>query len=507
MSRNKGKRYSNEPKLNIKKVIAVILAIAVLIMFIVVISKLLRTGDKKGSISVISYYPVYTNEKWGVINSNGNIVIEPTMSEMITVPDSKTDLFICTYDVDYTNNTYKTKVINKDQKQQFTEYEIVEAIENYDKTNSMWYEEKVLKVKKDGKYGLINYKGNEILPVEYTEIEALHGVRNSLIIKKDDQIGLCDNTGRIIIDVQYKDIIGIDEEYKNGYIVINNDNKYGIIDFNKETILETKYEEVKPIIGNDLYVVKENGKQKLIRKDGTTVIEDKFDSISEINDENIIFTKKGKYGIINTNQEEKVKAEYEDLKYIFEDYYIAKKSGKYGIINILNETILPFNYTSLTYRKNANFIEAEKSGSINTQILDTKFEQKMEGIISEVNVDKGYIRIRIGDEYKYYNLKFEEKTAQSILTTNSLFLSKKDGKYGYVDKDQKVIVDYIYDDATEQNLYGFSAIKKDGKWGAINEKGEIVVENKYELKDNLIIDFIGKWHLGEDLNAYYYTDM
>lgn len=507
MSRSKGKRYSNEPKLNIKKVIAVMVAIAVLIMFVVIIKKLLQTGQEEKNMSVMSYYPVYTNEKWGVIDSNGDIVIEPTSSEMITVPDPKTDLFICVYDVDYANNTYKTKVINKNQKEQFTNYETVEAIENYDKTNSMWYEEKVLKVKRNGKYGLIDYKGNEILPVEYTEIESLKGVKNSIIIKKDDQVGLCDNTGRIIINTEYKEIIGIDEKYQNGYIVINNDNEYGLIDFNKEIILETKYEEIKPVLGNNLYVVKENGTLKIVKKDGSTVIENKFDDIKEINSDNIIFAQKGKCGIINTKGEEKIKAQYEDLDYIFGEYYIAKKSGKYGIINIANETILPFEYTSLAYRDNADFIEAEKAGNTNTQILDNKFEQKLEGIISEVNIEKGYMRIRVQDEYKYYNFKFEEKTAQSILTANTLFLSKKDGKYGYIDKNQNVVVDYIYDDATEQNSYGFASVKKDGKWGAINKKGEIVAENKYELANNLIIDFIGKWHLGEDLNAYYYTDM
>ena len=46
---------------------------------------------------------------------------------------------------------------------------------------------------------------------------------------------------------------------------------------------------------------------------------------------------------------------------------------------------------------------------------------------------------------------------------HQLFLSKKDGKYGYVDKKGNVVVDYIYDDATEQNKYGYAGVKKDGK--------------------------------------------
>lgn len=43
----------------------------------------------------------------------------------------------------------------------------------------------------------------------------------------------------------------------------------------------------------------------------------------------------------------------------------------------------------------------------------------------------------LDDEYKYYNFKFEEKTASSLLTSNTLFLSKKDGKYGFVDNARK----------------------------------------------------------------------
>ena len=29
---------------------------------------------------------------------------------------------------------------------------------------------------------------------------------------------------------------------------------------------------------------------------------------------------------------------------------------------------------------------------------------------------------------------------------------------------------------------------------------------KYNLEDNLVIEFIGKWHLGEDLNMNYYCE-
>ncbi len=504
MSRHsKGKRYDTNEKLNIKKVIAVIIAIAVFVMVIVGIKTLLEVDTKKITEQT-SYYPVYTNEKWGVINQKGEIIITPQYDEMITIPDSKTDLFICVYDTDYTTNTYKTKIINSKNEEKFTEYDLVESLENIGKNNIMWYEEGVLKVKKDNLYGLIDYSGKLVLPIEYDVIETLQGVKNSIIIKKNDKLGLCDNKGNIIISPEYKEIKSIGDDYQNGYIVVNNDNLYGLIDFTKNIILEPTYEEIKPVCSSNIFIVKENGTLKAINKDKETLIENKFDDIKEINADNLIFIKNQKYGVINTKQEEKVQAEYDDLKYAFGDYYIAKKGNKYGIINLSNETLLPFEYSKITYRKNASFIEAEKENNVNTEILNDKLEKKLEGIISVVDELKAYIRIRVNDEYKYYNFKFEEIKASDVLT-NTMFLSKKDGKYGYVDSTGNVIVDYIYEDALEQNSFGYAAVKQDGKWTYIDSTGVQGTE-KYELKNNIIIDFISKWHLAEDLNAYYYTD-
>ena len=88
-----------------------------------------------------------------------------------------------------------------------------------------------------------------------------------------------------------------------------------------------------------------------------------------------------------------------------------------------------------------------------------------------------------------------------------MFLSKKNGKYGYVNRDGVVIVDYIYDDATEQNEYGYVAVKQNGVWGALDQNGNVVVTPSYKLEQNTVISFIGKWHLAPDLNANYYTDV
>lgn len=506
MGRARGRRCDTEPKLNIKKVIATIIAIVVFVMFVISLKNLLTDSKKTQEVSTVTtYFTIFENNKWGVIDNKGKIVIDTTYDEMIVIPNKTKDLFICTYDVDYENGTYKTKVINKNKEQILKAFEIVEAIENYD-NNSVWYESDILKYQKDGKYGLIDFSGKEILPAEYDKIYALPGIEKSIIIEKDGKMGLVSNSfNEIIINPEYAEIKSLTETYDNGYIVKDINSYYGVITADKKTALEFKYDEILNVTGNDMYVVREAGNLKLIKKTGETVLDKGFENITSINGENLIVKNNGKYGVIDLTGNSKIPCEYDNLSLAFKDMYIAKKDGKYGLIKIGNEQLIDFKYVSMNYRKAANFIEADTE-DLKTDIIDSSLNTVLSGIIiSEVNTEKGYIRIRQDSEYKYYNFNFEEKKAQDVLATHTLFLIKENGKYGYENKSGERIVDPIYDDATEQNEYGYVAVKKDGVWGSLKADGTIVLEPSVNLDNNLYINFIEKWHIYENTKMNIYT--
>lgn len=504
---SRGRRYDAEPKLNKKKVFAVIIAFIVIIMFIFVIKGIFSKEDKKVKISSKSYFAAFQDNKWGVINSNGDIVIDPSYQEMLIIPNEKIDVFLCTYDVNYETGDYKTKALNSKNEEIFTEYDQVEAIANQDEANNLWYEENVLRVKKGEKYGMISLDGKQILPNEYEEIVAVSGVKNAFRIKKDGKYGICDNTGKIILIPAYTEITNLGEDNKSGYIVRAENGKYGIMDYSANQVLETKYDEISRAYGNDMYFVVEGGKKELITKDGTVKLSEGFDEIRSIlktQDAGVIYVKDGKFGVMDLTGKVIIPAEYESLKEAKTENLIAKKGGKTGIIDMSQVEKVPFQYTDIVYYSKADIYVAEDE-NFQTNIVNTNFETKLTGILTELNEDKGYIQIRIGEESRYYNFKFEQKKDTEILTSNTLYVSKKDGKYGFVDKEGKVLVDYQYDDATEQNAYGFAGIKKDGKWGSIDSNGKIIQEPIYNLDNYLLVDFIGNWHLGLDLNMNYYN--
>ncbi|MDR0978483.1 MAG: WG repeat-containing protein [Lachnospiraceae bacterium] len=500
---SRGKRYDDEPKINLKKVFAVILVIAIVALIIISINKIIKDNSTPKIAMATSYVSAIQNGKWGVIKNDGQTIIPFEYEEMVVVPNSNKPVFIVTYDINETDGTYKTKVLNEKNEQIYTNFSKVEAIDNYDKTGKVWYEENVLRIENNNKYGLINLSGELILTAEYDEITSLKGIENSLLLKKEGLVGLANTSGEIIINAEYKGVESLTDEYENGYRVIKPDDKCGIISIAKTTVLEPIYEAVNYIGSTEYYGVKKDGKTIVINKATLDeIVLDGVDAVLNIYGDNIVVKKADKYGLMNKQGLEILTPIYDELVYMFEDYYIAKKDSKYGIINHLQEISVEFNYNYISYNKLGEFIMAEVS-EVETAIMNKEFTIKVSGIVSEVNEEKAYLRIRVGEDYKYYNFNLEEKKNTEVLTQNTLFLSKKDGKYGYTNKEGQIVVDYKYDDATEQNKYGYVSVQMNGKWGSLDQIGKEVQSTNVDLSQNMQKNFIATWHL--DTTGLYYT--
>ena len=511
MSRARGRRFDDEPKLNVKKVIATIIALIVIVMVVMSIMSLLNRQETQNQ-GPVEYFSMHTKNKWGVINSRGEIVLQPTYDEMIIVPDSTKELFIYSYDVDKDTGSYSTKVINSKGEEILTDYKNIVALDNYTTIDDVWYDKNSLKFERNGKYGLITYSGEQLLSPDYDDIYTLKGLENSIILEKDGKYGLYnDSIKQLILEPIYLEIRAMGNSYTDGYVVKDENEKYGIIGQSKKFIIEPQYDSIKNVFGDSKYVVELEKKTFVIDKDNNTLFELKTgeDIVSIHNDEFVVSNNK-KYGIINSKREEIIEPKYDYLEYAYGDYYIAANKKSCGIIDASGNEQVPFSYTSISYRKDGSFFECENK-DFTTDIYDGKCEYKLTGTISEVNSEKAYIRIRVEDEYKYYNFSFEEKTNKDVLSNNTLFLVKENDKYGYVNKDGEKIVECIYDDATEQNKYGFCAVQKDGKWGSIKADGTVVLEPSVDLSDSINIDFIGKWHYDTSsslyLNLNSYTDL
>ena len=587
---SRGKRYDSEPKLNMKKVFAVAIAIVVIIMFIFIIKGLLSKDTTSGKITTKNYYASYKDNKWGVIDSTGNNVIDPSYKEMIIVPNSKIGVFICTYDVDYNTGSYKTKVLNEKNEEILTNYENINTIDIKEIVSSIPYEKTVLQYQKDGKYGIINFEGKSIIKPMYEEIKNMPYREGELIAKKQGKYGVLNINGGKLLDFKYDYItgdnyyseekkyeldgyiVGINNEqgkmqygyisnkreqilnvefdkiyrmndikddeniyllaekdgkrqlYKNNKILLDNnyqsinysedskllilqkDNKYGVTDLNGKQILSVDYEQIR-IPGNYIIAVKD-GKQIIFDLAGTQKDNLAYTNILKTENENYSVTvdKNDKYGVINKEGDILIENKYNYIQYLYDNYFIVGgETGKSGIINEKGEEILPIKYEVIQKLDKNDIVQAMIGNVLELYSKDMKNIVSMENGKLEINDE--YIKVYSSNQTTYVSNDGTLKTNFEIFD-NNIFASEREGKWGFVDKDNNVVVDYQYDKVTEVNELGFAGIKKDGKWGVIDGKANIILEPTYKIPEqNGEPYFIGKYY--KVISGYeteYFTD-
>lgn len=287
---SKGKRYDDEPKLNLKKVFGTIITIAVITMIIITLNKIISKKAEEIPTEKITYFSAYVDGQWGVINSKGETIIDTTYDEMISIPNPEKPVFVCVYDVNEQTGEYKTKVINEKSEVLFADYERVEVVENFDSKQNIWYENNLLRVIKNGKYGIIDCDGNTILPCEYDEVTSLKSVGENLLVKKDNKIGLVNNVGQIIVPIEYANVKVLKEGYKNEYIIVDEQGNSGVISTSGTVIVEPKYQDIKYINSNELYVAKIENKWNLINKKGE-VLNNSYDDYTYVKGDYVIVQK------------------------------------------------------------------------------------------------------------------------------------------------------------------------------------------------------------------------
>ena len=214
------------------------------------------------------------------------------------------------------------------------------------------------------------------------------------------------------------------------------------------------------------------------------------------------------YGVIGNNNKQIIKPEYLYIEYAFDNYFIVcGQNGKLGVLDSNENVMIELKYDLVQKVQGKDMIQTLLSETNTTELYSNKMKKiaEMENAILENKED--HIKLSSNIDIKYYNKQGENVTAMQIFPNNNLFASCKNGKWGYVDKNGNVKLDYEYELASELNEYGYASIKKDGKWGAIDSNGNIIVEPKYELSDQYNnVEFIGEFYkVNSGLGDEYYT--
>ena len=270
-------------KRNLKYVILIALILIIAIIALILIIK--RTSNEIDVYRDIkyNYFAMYsTEDKVGVIDTEGEVIIEPTYLD-IYIPNPERDVFIC-----YSSET-EYEILNSKGEEAFNDYEGVSAIQTSE--DSLDFEKYVLKFQKDGKYGLINYDGEIVLEANYDSIESLNYKPGELLVQKDGKYGVVTSKKKKKIKIEYDSIVG-DEYYSEdskynltGYIVGNKTDTgylYGYLNSEGKRELDVEFESITRVLKYDdtssYLIVMTNGRRG-VYKDSSEIISQNYQNI------------------------------------------------------------------------------------------------------------------------------------------------------------------------------------------------------------------------------------
>lgn len=413
-----------------KKKVIVVLSIIILIIGIISIIKYNKNKSKFNytieQISEVNYFLLMQNNKYGVINKNGDIVVDP-IYDVVEIPNASKPVFICKGNYDQNSGEYNIQVFNDKKEPILYQYYTVEAIKLNNVESNGNYEKSVLKYKSDNKYGLIDFNGNKITDAIYDSIEGFNYREGILLVKKSDKYGIINIKGASIIKPKYDEIL-CDEYYttdskydKSGYIVGTKTDKgmrYGYIDgIKRKQILKNEY--------NDIYR-----------------ITDKIDD----NNIYLVAFKDGKAGVYQ-NKKKIINNEYEDILYnANNDLLTLQKTSKQGVSKFDGTTIIPIEYDNIFFA--GEYINAQKGDKIDIYNFDGTKENS-EYISRKSVADKKYEIVSTSDDkYKIINNENNKVIDDNYQYVQYLFKNyfsvTKDNKYGIIDSDGNTILDFKY---------------------------------------------------------------
>ena len=521
-----------------KKKKLIIIGILILIIIAIVVSLIIYFSNRAKYIfdveyvSNIEYNTVKVEDKYGVIDGNGNIVIEPTYN-VIQIPNPSKPVFICMSNYNTETKEYETKALNDKKEQVITGYSNIQAIPANSTADGIPFENTVLKYKRDDRYGLITLEGKEITDAIYDEISSVTYKEGMLLVKQDGKYGVININGKVVIKPEY-DNITVDNYYdvntgyqRTGFIVCSIKDegyRYGYVDYRGKKILDTIYTEVERVTDledeKDVYIVAYKDGQAGLLKNKKLILDYEYeDIIYYAYNDVFIVQRNGKQGITDRKGKIKIDTKYTNISFggiyvnavdennetkildlngnELSDGYIAKiptkdgehyivydEEGLYKIIDNNGNVVVDRSYTNIEEIGDNYYIVANNR---NNGIIDltgkSLVELRYNSIVELDNTELLQANISATSTVSLIN-----KNMQVVVTMDNASIDVEDGYIRLYSETEDKYFDYAGNELSTKDVFPNNkmyAKEENGKWGFVDQNGNTKVENEYDMVTEL----------------------
>lgn len=318
-------------------------------------------------------------------------------------------------------------------------------------------------------------------PDLYSQLSSKYGQINDFefgyAIVQKNKFGLIDYEGNEVLACIYDTIYSYNSDSK----IISKNGKFGVIEYNGNIIFDLDFDDVKTSTDNtNLIALKKGSQWGLITTKGKKVVSFEYDKVANIEKGYIVVGQKGRYGILDSIGNIKINLDYDTIFFNYENSKIslAKKDNRIGIINSNLQLVTECKYNcEFLLSGTLPMIDKPQNGFIKLGIYQSSAKHPV--LYGLINCETGEIAIPF--EYDDLGSYSEE-----------LIWGKKDGKCGYLDINNNVIIKFEYDWAYDfseglaavekfsgQYVYTNMGIVPERKTGFIDKYGKIIIPFKF----------------------------
>lgn len=403
-----------------------------------------------------------------------------------------------------------------------------------------------------GYWGLRNYIGEEILEPRYEEMDYIKRY-DYFVVVENGKVGIINKMGHELLPCVY------DRPIDNcpDFVAAAKDGRWGVVDYSNKPLVPFEYQEIKSLFCGDgiLLAFQKDDKWALVAPDGfrqMTPFRYKYVMDLNVLASNGIVTylnpdsyalvavlENDKWGFVDSLGQDVITPKYDhdesygtgDCPTFIDGYAAVKLNGNYGMIDLSGKVVLPFDYWYFeeVFRDSpaVYYVARKNLGELSgpDELLSTKGEKLIDKeyySLAEFGDSMAVVYDGVYGNFKrgVYDLKVKREVFSgdydeiSYLAQNR-FMVRKDGKWGCFDRNGKQVFDFNYDEV-DAFSNGAAKVKLGDEWGFVKLDGSVLVTPKYNSvypfgKDRLAVVCNGGCEcinfLGKTVTSQIYSDI
>lgn len=315
-------------------------------------------------------------------------------------------------------------------------------------------------------------------------------VKTFLPFMKKQKWGFMDTLGHVLINAEY-DLV---EPFQEGLALVVKNGKVGYINKSGDVVIPFMYDDGEAF-KQGMATVMKNDMYGFIDKTNRIRLPFNYELLGAFSSGLAVVANDTAYGYVNKDGEIVIPITLSFASDFQNGYAVVEQSSKKGIINELGKTIVPMEFQWLENFNSFGVARAKKDSLLGlidkngSTILPFEYER-----IGEFN--QGLALIMKNGKYGYVNtngkividLKFDFKTEALVWGNfkNGFVKYHQNGKFGIIDTSGEKIFPAIFQDVDKFQAQSYIAVKKRGKWGYSNENLNLVIPYIYDISKTFI---------------------